>query len=216
MLAVTGGKGGVGKTTTALGVAEALARAEGGAVVVDADREMPDLARLAGCTPADPAATPSRGVEALAAGVPLDRAGRSPPDCAGVTVVSTGRCSDATLRRALARVARADVPVVVDCPAGAGTGTAVPLACARTALVVSTPTPAALRDAAKSAAMARALDTPPLGSALTRCRTPPAGVDRLLGCPVRARIPPATSPRENDAVRAAYRRLAERFTSHLP
>jgi septum site-determining protein MinD len=45
MLALAGGKGGCGKTTTALGLAAAL---DGPAVVVDTDRAMPNLHALAG------------------------------------------------------------------------------------------------------------------------------------------------------------------------
>ncbi|MEE6208800.1 cobyrinic acid ac-diamide synthase [Salarchaeum sp. III] len=44
MLAVTGGKGGTGKTTTTLGLAAAYARQRRRPTVVDADRDMPNLA----------------------------------------------------------------------------------------------------------------------------------------------------------------------------
>ncbi|ESP89504.1 nucleotide-binding protein, partial [Candidatus Halobonum tyrrellensis] len=45
MLAVTGGKGGTGKTTTTLGLARAL---DGRTLAVDADWDLPDLHALAG------------------------------------------------------------------------------------------------------------------------------------------------------------------------
>ena len=60
MLAVAGGKGGVGRTTTTLGLAAAAARVGYAPVVVDANRDCPDLARRATVDPA--------GVETLAAG----------------------------------------------------------------------------------------------------------------------------------------------------
>ncbi|QDX41602.1 hypothetical protein [Salarchaeum sp. JOR-1] len=44
VLAVTGGKGGTGKTTTTLGLAAAYARQRRRPTVVDADRDMPNLA----------------------------------------------------------------------------------------------------------------------------------------------------------------------------
>lgn len=47
MLAVTGGKGGCGKTTTTLGLAAAFARQRRRPVAVDADRDMPNLAIVA-------------------------------------------------------------------------------------------------------------------------------------------------------------------------
>jgi len=43
VLAVTGGKGGTGKTTTTLGLAAAFARQRRRPTVVDADRDMPNL-----------------------------------------------------------------------------------------------------------------------------------------------------------------------------
>jgi septum site-determining protein MinD len=48
MLVIAGGKGGCGKTTTALGLAAVLAERGAPAVVADADRDMPDLHALAG------------------------------------------------------------------------------------------------------------------------------------------------------------------------
>ncbi|MFB6218937.1 MAG: AAA family ATPase, partial [Halobacteriaceae archaeon] len=53
MLAVCGGKGGVGRTTTAVGLGAALAGHHRATLVVDADADMPDLHALAG-TPAEP------------------------------------------------------------------------------------------------------------------------------------------------------------------
>ncbi|WP_254544366.1 MinD/ParA family ATP-binding protein [Halomarina pelagica] len=212
MLAVAGGKGGVGKTTTTLCLAEALARIEGRAVAVDADREMPDLARAAGLEDGTREA-PRGDVAAIAEGRSPGEAGRPLPSNPRVTVVSTRRCSAATLRRALSAMLEADAPVLVDCPAGAGRDAALPLRCAERALVVSTPTPASLRDAAKTVAMAEALGTPVVGAAVTRCDGVPETASRLLTCPIRARIPPATSPRSNRGVRAAYAGLAERFIS---
>lgn len=47
MLAITGGKGGCGKTTTTLGLAAAFARQRRRPVAVDADRDMPNLGIVA-------------------------------------------------------------------------------------------------------------------------------------------------------------------------
>ncbi|MFC7154657.1 MinD/ParA family protein [Halomarina halobia] len=212
MLAVAGGKGGVGKTTTALGLADALAREAGRAVAVDADREMPDLARAAGLCEVGPRDAPEAGVAALAAGRTPAEAGRPLPSNPDVTVVSTRRCSAATLRRGLSVTSGTAAPVVVDCPAGAGRAAALPLLCADRALVVSTPTPASLRDAAKTVAMAEALDTRVVGAVLTRCDDAPRNASRLLSCPIRGCVPAAPSPRSNRDARAAYARIAGYFT----
>ncbi len=217
MLAVVGGKGGVGRTTTALGVALALGR-ECRVVVVDADTDAPDLARMAGIVGG---ATTERAVAggdpsplvALAGGTPAREAGRPHPDCPRVTVVPGGGASPRAARRALARLAAADRQVVVDCPAGAGRAVAGPLRLADRALVVSTPRPSALRDALKSAAMARALDTPVDGVVLTRCRTVPNGTDGLFdGAPV-ARIP-ALGDAGSAALPAEYHRVIHHFRRH--
>ncbi|POG57234.1 nucleotide-binding protein, partial [Haloferax marisrubri] len=54
MLAIAGGKGGSGKTTTTLGLASAL---DGPVLAVDADRDMPNLHAMAGVErPGDAAA----------------------------------------------------------------------------------------------------------------------------------------------------------------
>ncbi|MDZ5813368.1 P-loop NTPase, partial [Halorubrum sp. AD140] len=47
MIAVAGGKGGSGKTTTTLGLARALSRRGAPVVAADADWDLPNLARLA-------------------------------------------------------------------------------------------------------------------------------------------------------------------------
>jgi len=51
MLAIAGGKGGSGKTTTALGLGRALADSDFDPVVVDADVDMPDVHVLTGVDP---------------------------------------------------------------------------------------------------------------------------------------------------------------------
>jgi septum site-determining protein MinD len=71
---------------------------------------------------------------------------------------------------------------------------------------------AGLRDAAKTAAMARAVGTPVIGGAVTRARVAPPGVEDLLGCPVVATVPDAPEPLESREGQRAYRRLARTVT----
>lgn len=198
MLAVTGGKGGVGKTTVALGLAEALGRRGSAAVVVDADRDMPDLHRVSG-VPQQP------GVGALADGAAFPAATHTPEGRQGVRIVPLDAGTDlCTVRTALERARMRGESVLVDCPAGAGPDAALPLRLADEAVLVATPTPASLRDAAKTAAMARALDAPPVGVVCTRAEeTPPA--EGLLDCPVVGCVPETRRPLELPAARAAYR-----------
>jgi septum site-determining protein MinD len=191
MLAVTGGKGGTGKTTTTLGLAGALARQRRSVVAADADREMPDLHAMAGVArepgldavaagwPARLAAgsadLPTPGVEVLPAASGPAAAGR-PGSEAGTTLARLRGCADA---------------VLLDCPAGAGPDAAAPLRVADAAVVVTTTEPECLRDAAKTAAMARELDAAVAGAVVSRADEAPAAVGRLLDCPVLGTVPEA-------------------------
>ncbi|MFB6301563.1 MAG: MinD/ParA family protein [Haloferacaceae archaeon] len=199
MLAIAGGKGGSGKTTTALGLARAL---DGPTLVADADVDMPDLHALAGVN--------REPTLADLDGRPPDAVAQSRPGTAGVSVLPAPRATDdADPDTALARVAAADVPTLVDCPAGAGPDAATPLRAADRALLVAEACAPALRDTAKTAAMARALGTEVVGAVLTRTATAPDATATVLGCPVLGTVPavdPPVLPR--DVTRTAYARLA--------
>lgn len=206
MLAVTGGKGGVGKTTVALGLARALASRGADPLVVDADRDMPDLHRIAG-VPDGP------GVAAFADGASLAAVAHATRGHSGVRVVPLAPGADVgTLRTALDRARARDRTVLVDCPAGAGRDAALPLRAADRAVLVATPTAASLRAAAKAAAMARALDAPPVGVVCTRTDDPPT-VEELLGCPVVGCVPETDAPLTAPAARAGYRSCASAVES---
>ena len=199
MLAIAGGKGGVGKTTTALGLAAALPDRP---LVVDADRDMPDLHALAGVT---------RGGSEDAA--ISDR----------VRLAEDRRChvlpvpenEPPSVDRRLARVQAAwdgaadSPPVLIDTPAGASVDAAAPLGAADGVVGVSTACAPALRDATKTAAMARAVGTPVVGAMLTRTAVRPPDLDDLLGCPILGVIPEVTDrPLENSRVRERYETAA--------
>ncbi|MBB6645865.1 MinD/ParA family ATP-binding protein [Halobellus ruber] len=191
MLAIAGGKGGSGKTTTALGLARAI---DGPTLAVDADCDLPNLHALAGV----PRAPPEGGHGHPDPAAPSDTQVVPAPRDAFEGLGSRLR----ELREATAEL------VVVDCPAGAGPDATVPLRVADRVLLVSTACAAGLRDAAKTAAMARAVGTPVVGGVVTRARVAPPGVDDLLGCPVVTTVPEATEPLDDAGVQRAYRRLA--------
>jgi septum site-determining protein MinD len=205
MLAVAGGKGGAGKTTTTLGLAAALGRQRRSVLAVDADREMPDLHAMAGL-----ARRP--GLDAVAEGWPAELvAGPPDPPLAGVEVLpaGTGPPSAGSAAREgerdsvgtpLARVRGAADAVLLDCPAGAGPDAVAPLRAADATIVVTTTEPDCLRDAAKTAAMARELDAPVLGAVVSRADDAPAGVEELLDCPILSVVPEAGLDSRADAV----------------
>jgi septum site-determining protein MinD len=214
MLAIAGGKGGSGKTTTTLGLAAAL---EGPCVAVDADVGMPDLHALAGV-----AREPT--LAAVEPDAPL-AAAREHPDRSGVSVVpapTPAECDpDEAVRRGLATLGEAGPSTLVDCPAGAAADAAAPLRAADAVLVVSEPCAPALQDAAKTAATARALGTPVVGALLTRSRLAPAGLSDLLGCPVlgavpRVEPPVLAAPSARRAYADAARALVDRVRDGRP
>lgn len=216
MLALAGGKGGCGKTTTTLGLAAAL---DGPVVVVDTDCAMPNLHALAGVdrnpTLVDVSLaddSPHTDDESAGSGDPLAAIGQRYPEDPSVSIVpAPPQSSDVDLGTALTRLAaETDAPVLVDCPAGAGPDAATPLRVADGTLLVGTLCAPGLRDTAKTAAMSRALGTPVHGAVLTRTRLAPASVTRLLDCPVAASVPRGREPvLADDGVRAAYVRLAD-------
>lgn len=203
MLAVAGGKGGVGRTTTALGLAVALAGQRRRPLVVDADCGMPTLHRLADA--------PRRGgLGAVAEGVPPSGAASRSRRFPGVDVLTAAPGAD--VRRALASLPR-DRPVVVDCPGGGGRAAALPLQLADWAVVVTAPTTPAVRDAARTTAMARATGATVLGAVLVGSSPPIEGVAALADAPVLAAVPPVDGrPLDDPAVRSAYDRLAAAVT----
>jgi len=196
MLAVCGGKGGVGKTTVAVGVARALAEQHRRVLLVEADADMPDLHVVAN-TPAEP------GVDAIARGEPLaDSSHAAGPQGLSVVPATPG----ADVAGALDRLS-ADGEILLDCPAGGRRAAAVPLRVADRAVVVTTRAPAAVRDAAKTAAMARELGADVLGTVVTRADGV-SGVGEAVGTPVIGRIPEASDPLADAGAVAAYGRLA--------
>jgi septum site-determining protein MinD len=213
MLAIVGGKGGCGKTTTALGLATALTDGGTRAVAVDTDVEMPNLH-----VRAETDRTP--GLEAIAAGAPPDSVTHSSDRFPDVEVIPAGRRTRTVSRETLARIRGLAGQSVLDCPAGASELVTTPIRAADAALVVATPARASRVDAAKTARMVETLGTPLLGAVLTRASHGRASIPSRgpLGrfCDVIATVPDIeggpggvlTDP----TGRTAFARLAERIS----
>ncbi|AFK19427.1 CDP-4-keto-6-deoxy-D-glucose-3-dehydrase [Haloferax mediterranei ATCC 33500] len=202
MLAIAGGKGGSGKTTTTLGLASAL---DGPVLAVDADRDMPNLHTMAGV---------ERRNKAETSGVVLEPDVHPHPTDPTVSVLpAPSGTDDDAFERWLESVAADDRTTVVDCPAGAGPDAATPLRVADGVIVVTSLCAPALRDAAKTAAMARTLGTPVVGCVVTRARVAPEAVSDLIGAPMLGTVPDEASPvLTQPTVQSAYRRIVDNIS----
>jgi septum site-determining protein MinD len=160
---------------------------------------MPDLHRLAG-VPREPT------LAALADGEPPEAAARWPAGLDGVGVLPAPLEGEAATY--LDGLAGIDLPVFLDCPAGAGPDAAAPMRAAEATVLVSRLCAPALQDAAKTAAMSRALSTSVAGAVLTRTSLAPENVSDVLECPVLGRVPDVEPPvLERERVGCAYARV---------
>jgi septum site-determining protein MinD len=193
MLAVTGGKGGSGKTTTALGLAVTLSDRRREPIVVDADVDMPNLHIRAGVE--------DGGLAALAAGEPIEAAATESDRYPGVSIV--GATPGTALEPALRNVVT-DRPVILDGAAGASERAVTPLRHASASVVVTRSTPASVTDAVKSIRMSRAVGTPVAGVLLGRTDAVPEGVEETLGAGPILPVPRTDAPVTGESARPAY------------
>lgn len=209
MLAIAGGKGGCGKTTTTVGLGWAFAREELSPLVVDADHEMPDVHVLADISP-------EPGLSQLERGRHPSEVARPSPVHRRLSVLPAGRADLDEVASALFSLRDWHDPTLVDCPAGAGQDVAVPLRAAEWTLLVTSPRTESLRDTIKTAAMARTLGAEPLG-VVTVAPSPQEwddemrerDVERLFECPFLGHVPDGgTAPLTAGTVQTAYRELA--------
>ncbi|GAA0267157.1 MinD/ParA family ATP-binding protein [Halobacterium noricense] len=196
MLAVAGGKGGSGKTTTALGLAGALVERRRRPLVVDCDLDAPNLHLRAG-VPRDP------GVDADSPTAAAHESSTVP----GVDVLPAGDANGDDLAAALDALPDSR-PIVLDCPAGASEAAARPLRAADGCVVVATDSREGIEDAVKTAAMARAVGTPVRAIGVTRVAAAPARLADATAADT-VPVPAAAAPLEAPETAAAYAMLAD-------
>jgi CO dehydrogenase nickel-insertion accessory protein CooC1/KaiC/GvpD/RAD55 family RecA-like ATPase len=205
MIAIAGAKGGCGKTTAALGITEAFARAGTPTLAVDADRQLPDLHVTAGLepeptlaaveshdSPTDVAQTSERADDALV--LPAPRSSQS-----------------VDLQSTLEALKHTDSQVVVDCPSGAGPDVVEPMSVIDEILVVTDGTNRSVSAAKTTVDIARRLDVPVVGVLLNRCETVPEEVETSMDVPVLGTVPDRNPPLESPDVQAAYDDLVGRI-----
>lgn len=221
MYAVAGGKGGVGKTTTALNLAAAFEADGADTVVVDADLGMTNLGELAGIEN-------DRSVhEVLADEATVEEALVEGPG--GVDVLAGEYDIDAYKRADPARLRdvteqlRAEYDVVVaDTGAGLSHASLVPYGLADGVVLVTTDDDVAVADTDKTAEMVRKVDGTVLGTVVTHTDDEDAAeaVSEETGEPLLETVPDTdlageepmvtTAPDSDPA--AAYERLREAVT----
>lgn len=190
VLTVAGGKGGVGKTTTAINIGAALEDRGYDAVVVDADLGMANLGEMLGSgseeTIHDVLAGTASVSEALA-----DAPG-------GLTIVpgeqsleAFAEADPAKLRMAIRTLKSSFDVVLVDTGAGLSHETTVPLGLADGVLLVTTPDDVAVNDTVKTADLARRVEGPVLGALVTRVTrdTDVPAIDEEFDYPILGVVP---------------------------
>lgn len=227
VLAVVGAKGGVGKTTTSLNLAAALAEDGRAVVVVEADLAMANAVDFLDVD------IQSGGTfhDVLAGGTGVGDATYPAPG--GFDVVPSGTELDGFVNADLDRFpgaldalkARYDT-VVVDTAAGVSRETVVPMGVADASVLVTTPRVASVRDADKTMTVAERADAPVGGVVLTKSgtgRSPPANrIANFLETPLLGHVPhdeiipesqdagqPAVAYAPNSEAATAYRGVAD-------
>lgn len=164
---VAGGKGGVGKTTTAINIGAALEERGYDTVVVDADLGMANLGEMLGLDYEESIHDILAGNAAVSAAL-TDAQG-------GITVVpgeqsleAFADADPAKLRKVIKTLKNAYDVVLVDTGAGLSHETTVPLGLADGILLVTTPDEVAVSDTIKTAELAERVDGKIIGALITR------------------------------------------------
>jgi KaiC/GvpD/RAD55 family RecA-like ATPase len=200
MIAIVGAKGGSGKTTVSLGLAGAFSRSGRPTVVVDADRQLPNLHVTAGVDREPTLAELGRGDD-------LASVAQSLPDTSDVAVVPAPKnARSVDVESTLGGLEVGERQVLVDCPSGAGPDLVEPLAAADAAVVVTTTDDPGVETAEMTIDVAERLGTPVTGAVVSRSADVPADLASRLDVPVLGAVPEAGTddPLDDEAVRAAF------------
>jgi len=187
---IAGGNGGVGKTTTAINLAAALADRGHEVALIDADLAMPNVAEMLGV---EFTATMH---DVLAGSATVSEALTEAPG--GLTIIPGETSLDAyaeadpdKLWKVANTLSRTHDVVIIDTAAGLSKQTTVPLELADGVVLVTTPDHVSIADTGKTGSLAELVDSPILGGLLVRATrdTPIAEIDDEVAFPVLGGIP---------------------------
>ncbi|MFB6074282.1 MAG: MinD/ParA family protein [Haloarculaceae archaeon] len=187
---IAGGKGGVGKTTTAVNVGAALQKQGYDAVVVDADLGMANLGAMLDVEP-------TTSLHEILAGDAAVSDALTDTD-GGLTIIpgeqsleAFADADPAKLRKVIKTLRNAYDVVLIDTGAGLSHEVAVPLGLADGVVLVTTPDDVAVGDTVKTAELADRIDGDVIGAVLNRVTrsTDVEAITDRLGFPLLAVIP---------------------------
>ncbi|WP_232686723.1 P-loop NTPase [Halobacterium zhouii] len=168
VFAVASGKGGVGKTTTAVNLSAAATEAERSVVLVDFDLGMANLGDVLDVEASSPTLHDALAGDADALEATREAPGGFDVVLGGTDIEDFGRADPAALRDAVDALREEYEVVVVDTGGGLTHDTTVPLGVADDVVLVSTPTAAALENTGKTNDLVARLDGEVLGVVFTR------------------------------------------------
>jgi septum site-determining protein MinD len=168
VFAVASGKGGVGKTTTAVNLAAAMTEADRSVVLVDYDLGMANVGAVLDIEPADATLHDVLAGDANAMDAVADAPGGFDAMVGGTDIEDFGRADPAKLREVVADLRDEYDVVILDTGGGLSHDTTVPLGVADDVLLVSTPQVAALENTEKTLDLAERVGGDVEGLILTR------------------------------------------------
>ncbi|ELZ23051.1 chromosome partitioning ATPase [Haloterrigena salina JCM 13891] len=198
MIAIAGAKGGCGKTTTTLGLAEAFGRGGTPALAVDADRQLPNL-HVRGGIDREPTLAAARGEDDV-----LQVAQKDPRSSNVALLPAPKSSAQLDTETALDGLAPDSVQLLIDCPSGAGPDVVDPLSVADGVIVVTTADDRSLDAAETTVEMTNRLGVPVLGAIVNRSSDVPDTVRSWVDVPVLGVVSEVDDPLSADDSRAVY------------
>jgi septum site-determining protein MinD len=167
VLTIAGGKGGVGKTTTAINIGAVLENHGYDTVVVDADLGMANLGEMLGADHEETIHDVLAGESTVSAAL-TDAAGDLTIIPGEQSLEAFAEADPAKLRKVIKTLKNTFDVVLVDTGAGLSHETTVPLGLADGILLVTTPDDVAVNDTQKTADLAERVDGRVLGTLVAR------------------------------------------------